>query len=100
MLVYAIEAIEATRLPAITPAPCTRASAGRRPLVAVVRSIDLFTAAAEEIILAARLRGGIRSGAAVDEQSMARLDAILMPPAGATLPSTSEMEQENHDLFK
>ena len=26
------EAIEATRLPAITPAPCTRASAGRRPL--------------------------------------------------------------------
>ena len=28
----AIEAIEATRLPAITPGPCTRVSAGRRPL--------------------------------------------------------------------
>ena len=28
----AIEAIEATRLPASAPAPCTRASAGRRPL--------------------------------------------------------------------
>ena len=26
------EAIEATRLPAITPGPCTRAAAGRRPL--------------------------------------------------------------------
>ena len=38
----AIEAIEATRLPVITPGPCTRAPAGRRlyllrrPLVAVV----------------------------------------------------------------
>ena len=32
-----IEAIEATRLPAITPGPGTRATAGRRPLVAVVR---------------------------------------------------------------
>ena len=39
--VVAIEAIEATRLPAITPAPCTRASAGRRPLVAVMRSIQV-----------------------------------------------------------
>ena len=28
-----IEAIEATRLPASTPGPCTRAPAGRRPLV-------------------------------------------------------------------
>jgi len=36
-----IEAIEATRLPAITPGPCTRAPAGRRPLVAVVRSIEV-----------------------------------------------------------
>ena len=60
----------------------------------------LFTAAAEEIILAARLRGGIRSGAAVDEQSMARLDAILMPPAGTMPPGPDEMEQENYDLFK
>ena len=33
------EAIEATRLPAITPGPCTRAPAGRRPLVAVVSSV-------------------------------------------------------------
>ena len=32
---------EATRLPAITPGPCTRAAAGRRPLVAVVRLIEL-----------------------------------------------------------
>ena len=30
-----------------------------------------------------RPRGGIRSGAAVDDRSMARLDAILVPPAGA-----------------
>jgi len=37
----AIEAIEATRLPAITPGPSTRAPAGRRPLTAVVRSIEL-----------------------------------------------------------
>ena len=59
---------------------------------------DLFTAAAEEIILAARLRGGIRSGAAVDDQSMARLDAILMPPAGAMPPGPNEMEED--DLFK
>jgi len=36
-----IEAIEATRLPAITPGPCTRAPAGRRPLVALVRLIEL-----------------------------------------------------------
>ena len=35
------EAIEATRLPAITLGPCTRAAAGRRPLVAVVRSIEV-----------------------------------------------------------
>jgi len=37
----AIEAIEATRLPAITPGPGTRATAGRRPLVAVVRSAEV-----------------------------------------------------------
>ena len=35
------EAIEATRLPARTPAPFTRASASRRPLTAVVRSIGV-----------------------------------------------------------
>jgi len=40
--VTAIEAIEATRLPAITPGPSYfRAAAGRRPLVAVVRSIEV-----------------------------------------------------------
>ena len=38
-----IEAIEATRLPAITPGPCTRAPAGRRPLVAVVRAVEVAT---------------------------------------------------------
>ena len=54
----------------------------------------------EEIILAARLRGGIRIGAPLDDPSMAQLDELLVPPAGATLPSTSEMEQENYDLFK
>ena len=61
---------------------------------------DLFTAAAEEIILAARPRGGIRSGAAVDDQSMARLDAMLMPPAGAMPPNHSEMEHEGYKLFE
>jgi len=35
------EAIEATRLPASTPGPSTRAPAGRRPLVAVVRLVEL-----------------------------------------------------------
>ena len=39
--VAGVEAIEATRLTASTPSPCTRASAGRRPLVAVVRSIEV-----------------------------------------------------------
>ena len=38
--VLAIEAIEATHLPAITPGPCTRAAAGRRPLTAVVRLVE------------------------------------------------------------
>ena len=62
---------------------------------------DLFTAAAEEIILAARLHGGIRIGAPLDDPSMAQLDELLVPPAGATLPSTSEMEQENDEfVFK
>lgn len=61
---------------------------------------DLFTAAAEEIILAARPRGGIRSGAAVDDQSMARLDAILVPPAGAMPPGHNEMEHDGYKLFE
>ena len=61
---------------------------------------DLFTAAAEEMILAARSRGGIRSGAAVDDQAMARLDAMLMPPASETLPSHNEMEHDGYKLFQ
>ena len=61
---------------------------------------DLFTATVEEIILAARPRGGIRSGAAVDDHSMARLDAILVPPASETLPNHSEMEFDGYGLFK
>ena len=69
--------------------------------VSVCASADLFTAAAEEIILAARLHGGIRIGAPLDDPSMAQLDELLVPPAGATLPSTSEMEQENDEfVFK
>ena len=60
---------------------------------------DLFTAAAEEIIRAARPRGGIRSGAAVDDQFMAQLDAILVQPASVT-PLNDEMEQDKYDLFK
>ena len=32
--------------------------------------------------------------------TMAQLDELLVPPAGATLPSTSEMELENDNLFK
>ena len=58
------------------------------------------TAAAEEIILTARPRGGIRSGAAVDDQSMARLDAILVPPAGAMPPGRNEMEHDGYKLFE
>ena len=60
---------------------------------------DLFTAAAEEIIRAARPRGGIRSGAAVDDQFMAQLDAILVQPASVT-PLNNEMEQDDYNLFK
>ena len=60
---------------------------------------DLFTAAAEEIIRAARPRGGIRSEAAVDDQSMAQLDTILVQPASVT-PLNDEMEQDKYDLFK
>ena len=63
-------------------------------------SADLFNAAVEKIIATARPRGGIRIGAPLDDQSIAQLDELLVPPAGATLPSTSEMEQENYDLFK
>jgi len=48
------EAIEATRLPAITPGPCTRAPAGRRPLVAVVRLIELG-----EVVVAPSMRVGV-----------------------------------------
>ena len=54
----------------------------------------------EKIISTARPRGGIRIGAPLDDPSMAQLDELLVPPAGATLPSTSEMEQENDNLFK
>ena len=60
---------------------------------------DLFTAAAEEIIRAARPCGGIRSGAAVDDQFMAQLDAILVQPADVT-PLNNEMEQDDYNLFK
>ena len=63
-------------------------------------SADLFNAAVEKIISTARPRGGIRIGAPLDDPSMAQLDELLVPPAGATLPSTSEMEQESYDLFK
>ena len=52
----------------------------------------------ERIICTARPRGGIRTGAPLDDQSMAQLDELLVPPAGATLPSTSEMEQEDDDF--
>ena len=38
--------------------------------------------------------------AAVDDQSMARLDAMLMPPAGAMPPNHSEMEHEGYKLFE
>ena len=31
---------------------------------------------------------------------MARLDAILVPPAGAMPPDHNEMEQEGFELFK
>ena len=48
----------------------------------------------------ARPRGGIRTGAPLDDQSMAQLDELLVPPAGATLPSTNEMEQEGNEFFK
>ena len=61
---------------------------------------DLFTAAAEEIIRAARPRGSIRSGAAVDDQSMAQLDAILVQPASVTPLNDDEMEQDGYKLFK
>ena len=55
----------------------------------------------EKIISTARPRGGIRIGAPLDDPSMAQLDELLVPPAGATLPSTSEMEQENDEfVFK
>ena len=63
-------------------------------------SADLFNAAVEKIISTARPRGGIRIGAPLDDPSMAQLDELLVPPAGATLPSTSEMELENDNLFK
>ena len=48
----------------------------------------------------ARPRGGIRTGAPLDDQSVAQLDELLVPPAGATLPSTNEMEQEGNEFFK
>ena len=38
------------------------------------------------------------AGAAVDDQSMAQLDELLMPPAGAMPPGPNEMEED--DLFK
>ena len=63
-------------------------------------SADLFNAAVEKIICTARPRGGIRAGAPLDDQSMAQLNELLMPPAGATLPNASEMEQEGYGLFK
>ena len=61
-------------------------------------SADLFNAAVERIICTARPRGGIRTGAPLDDQSMAQLDELLMPPAGAMPPGPNEMEED--DLFK
>ena len=52
----------------------------------------------ERIICTARPRGGIRTGAPLDDQSMAQLDELLMPPAGAMPPGPNEMEED--DLFK
>ena len=60
-----------------------------------------INAAVEKIIATARPRGGIRIGAPLDDQSIAQLDELLVPPAGATLPSASEMEQEDGEfIFK
>ena len=63
-------------------------------------SADMFNAAVEKIICTARPRGGIRTGAPLDDQSMAQLDELLVPPAGATLPSHNEMEHDGYELFK
>ena len=60
---------------------------------------DVFCAAAEDIILAARPRGGIRSWDALDDQSLLRLDAILVRPADVT-PLNDEMEQDKFNLFE
>ena len=62
-------------------------------------SADLFNAAVETIICTARLHGGIRIGAPVDDQSMAQLDSLVMLPAGAMPPNHIEMEQEEFNLF-
>ena len=65
-----------------------------------MRTCSEFTAAAEEIIRAARPRGGIRSEVAVDDQSMAQLDAILVQPASVTPLNDDKMEQDGYELFK
>jgi len=63
-------------------------------------SADLFNAAVERIICTVRPRGGIRTGAPLDDQSMAQLDELLMPPAGAMPPGPNEMEEEDDEFFK
>ena len=62
-------------------------------------SADLFNAAVEKIICTARSRGGTRTGAPLDDQSMAQLNSLLMLPAGAMPPNHIEMEQEEFSLF-
>ena len=62
-------------------------------------SADLFNAAVEKIICTARSRGGIRTGAPLDDQSMAQLNELLMPLAGAMPPDRTAMEQEEFRLF-
>ena len=82
--------------------PCNHKTRGIRLLrgsPAADMAADVFCAAAEDIILAARPRGGIRSWDALDDQSLLRLDAILVRPADVT-PLNNEMEQDDYNLFK
>ena len=81
-----IEAIEATRLPAITPAPCTRASAGRRPLLAVVRSVELG-----EVVVASPMRVGAAMRAKEGDRCRLALGAarLLIPHTSARAPLTA-----------